>query len=211
MQKTSQLAKELLNHCQQVFKISQGKPLDVPAWESLAPDIKPLKYFLGISDFQVVIICYYIHISLTDNDITIDEIIKHLGNDLSILPEINDAIDQLLTKGYLLEKVTTGMQTEVLKTVVVHQRTLKALVNGKKKFLKMQPVTSILSFMEHIMSLVEFRSEREITGETLYQEANRMFAVNNHIAEVQWLKSFNMPIMDRLVFLMVCFEFCGWQ
>lgn len=98
MQKTSRLAKELLNHCQQVFKISQGKPLDVPAWESLAPDIKPLKYFLGISDFQVVIICYYIHISLTDNDITIDEIIKHFGNDMSILPEINDAFIKKMDK-----------------------------------------------------------------------------------------------------------------
>lgn len=208
MQKTSQLAKELLNHCQQVYKLSQGKHLNSQAWETLEKSINPLKLFLGITDFQTVIICYYIHISLTNKETTIDEIIQHFGNDMSVLPEINEAINQLIDKGLLIEKVINiAWQKKVLKAAIIHRRTLEALVNGKKRLLKQQPVSNILSLIESIVTQVELKCEREITAETLYAEAGRLLTANQHLPQVKFLKSIHLPILDQIIFLMVCADF----
>lgn len=211
MKKSCGSAKDLLNHCQQVFEKTSGKKYSGELNESIADNISPLRAFLKIDNFQVIIICYYVHTYITNKEIAFADIVKHFGNDMSILSEFNKCITRLLKKGLLLEKVTTGMQAEVLKSVVIHQRTLKALVHGKKKFLKQQPVNSILQFMEQIMFLIELRNERSITRETLCLEATCLFTANAKLPELKWLNSFNLKLLDKLIFWVVCFKTYGGE
>jgi hypothetical protein len=149
----------LFQSCQTVFKKTRNQPIQSAEQLNLEKEVALLSDFFGIDELEVYLLAYYIYKSLNDDNIFLDKMIEHFGDDLAQLPAINKAICSLIKKGRLQEKTkNTNGKIDAFVSAVIHPRTIKGLLEGDKKALKNKPVKSFVELLDAINKQIDLKS-----------------------------------------------------
>ena len=99
-----QISKDLLSAVQKLSSAIKGEVLNDQLINELIPDSKPLIDFYDITHFQALIFSVYMEAKLRDRDIDLERMVEIFGKNLSVLADVNVAIDELLAKKIVFNK-----------------------------------------------------------------------------------------------------------
>ena len=197
----------LFQSCQTVFKKTRNQPIQSAEQLNLEKEVALLSDFFGIDELAVYLLAYYIYKSLNDDNIFLDKMIEHFGDDLAQLPAINKAICSLIKKERLQEKTkNTNGKIDAFVSAVIHPRTIKGLLEGDKKALKNKPVKSFVELLDAINKQIDLKSYDTISGNAMHAEVESLLITNKHFKELQWLKQFNLSTTEKIFLLLLVAE-----
>jgi len=197
----------LFQSCQTVFKKTKNQPIQSAVQLDLEKEVALLSDFFGIDELEVYLLTYYIYKSLNDDNIFLDKLIEHFGDDLAQLPAINKAICSLIKKGRLQEKSkNTNGKIDAFVSAVIHPRTVKGLLEGNKKALKNKPVKSFVELLDAINKQIDLKSYDTISGNAMHAEVESLLITNKHFKELQWLQQFDLSNTEKIFLLLLVAE-----
>ena len=94
----------LFQSCQNVFNKTKNQPIKPAKELDLEQEAALLSKFFSANETEIYVLAYYINKSMNDDNIFLDKMIAHFGDDLAQLPAINQSIYSLIKKGRLQEK-----------------------------------------------------------------------------------------------------------
>ena len=98
------ISKELFSSIQKVMLNTKGKTLTKTLIDSLEIDTKPLVEFFNISHFQAIVLSVYLENGIRELEVSTERMINHFGKKLNIIPDIEEATEELIKRKILLIK-----------------------------------------------------------------------------------------------------------
>ena len=90
-----QISKELLSAIQKIISETKGQCLNDELIKELVDVTKPISEFYDLTSFQALIFSVYLECGLRDIDVDTERLIDYYGKNMSVMADINEAIDQL--------------------------------------------------------------------------------------------------------------------
>lgn len=197
----------LFQSCQNVFNKTKNQPIKPAKELDLEQDAALLSKFFGSNETEIYVLAYYINKSMNDDNIYLDKMIAHFGDDLAQLPAINQSIYSLIKKGRLQEKAKSrNGKIEAFVSAVIHPRTIQGLLKGSKEALKSRPLKNFIDLLDALEYQVSLKSNDGISGEALHAEVASLLLTNKHFRELKWMDQFNLYITEKIILLLLVYE-----
>ena len=131
-----QISKELLKSIQTVVSSTRGQLLNDDLINELRSETSSIMSFYDVTHFQSIVISIYLENGLRDIDVDTERLIDYFGKNMSCLADINQAIDELISKKLLFVKRHDGSsrrKSAYNKVIQVHHKALDAMMKGDKE------------------------------------------------------------------------------
>ena len=188
-----QISKDLLSAVQKLSSAIKGEVLNDQLINELIPDSKPLIDFYDITHFQALIFSVYMEAKLRDRDIDLERMVEIFGKNLSVLADVNVAIDELLAKKIVFNKRSNfeiRRGSSASSTISVTEAVANALMKGDKSLLQAAKVDNFFALLNQIRELIIKRIDLILTTEEMCDEVMGLLHLNKNFPEVEWLFSF---------------------
>lgn len=200
-----EISKQLLNSVKDLVVKTKGRNIHDNLIEELQSEISPVKSFFEISEFEAIILSIYINCAIKDSSVEMDRLIDHFGKDISILPDLNEALDNLGAKRILVSRrhdYTARSKSNFNKELLLSNKAMDALIKGNKEILKPPKVENFVAVLYEARTLIVKRIENEIITEQLGDEIMELISNNKKLPEVEWLLSIDGITTYDIVFLL---------
>ena len=136
--------------------------------------------------------------------------INHFGKKLNIIPDIEEATEELIKRKILLIKRNghrSDNRDSFNKTIHVYDKILEAVLKGEKEYCNYQKSNSFLELIDEVKELILKRIDGVINTDILVEEVSTILESNKTFNEVQWLLSFDgLSIYDITILLNLAIE-----
>lgn len=204
------ISKELFNAIQKVMLNTKGKPLNKTLIDSLENDTKPLVVFFNISHFQAIVLSVYLENGIRESEVSTERMINHFGKKLNIIPDIEEATEELIKRKILLIKrngYRSDNRDSFNKTIQVYDKVLEAVLKGDKEYCNYQKSNCFLELIDEVKELILKRIDGIFNTDILVEEVMAMLEANKNFPEVQWLLSLEgLSIYDITILLNLAIE-----
>ena len=203
-------SKDLLSSIQTITKATRGQDLTRELFDELSNATNMISEFYEVNQFQAVVLALYLEAGLKDRDIDTENLIDHFGKDMSMMADVNEAIDGLLTLG--LVYVSRGefrisRKKAYKRKINAHDKAMDALVKGDKDLLKATKVNDFFGVLMEVRALIVKRIDEVLTTDDLGEQTKKVLEANTHFPEVEWLLSLkNLSVYDTCLLLDVTIE-----
>jgi AAA+ superfamily predicted ATPase len=205
-----QVSKDLLSSVQHLSSETKGQALTDELINSLVDYSGPIMDFFGITHFQAIVFAVYLEAKIKDRDIDLERMVDIFGKRLSMIAEVNLALDELKAKKLVYTKrhdFTVRRKEDHNNITCVVDVAAAALMKGDKSLLEVAKVNSFFSLLSQIRELIVQRIELVSTTDEMCDELMGLLQLNKEFPEVEWLLSFSdMSKYDLSILLNVCIE-----
>lgn len=187
------ISKDLLSAVQKLSASIKGQEITDELINELENDSVPLVDFFGITHFQALIFSVYMEAKLKDRDLDLERMVEIFGKKLSVLADVNVALEELLAKKIVFHKThefSVRRNNGANKILCVNDTVASALMKGDKTLMETVKVDNFYALLNQIRDLIVRRIEMMISTEDLCDEMMGLFDMNKSFPEVQWLLSF---------------------
>ena len=204
------ISKDLLTSVQKLSTSIKGQELTEQLVNELVMDSQPLMGFYGITHFQALIFSVYLEAKLKDRDIDLEKMVEIFGKKLSMLAEVNIAIEELTVKKLVYKKrhdYSVRRKEEHNNTITVVDNAIGALMKGDKALMEVSKVSNFFALLSQIRELIVKRIDSIITTEELCDELLGLLQLNADFPEVEWLLSYrDVTKYDLAILLNIAIE-----
>jgi AAA+ superfamily predicted ATPase len=203
-------SKNLLSSIQRITKATRGQELTEDLINDLSDSTSHIAEFYNITQFQAIVLSLYLEAGLKDREIDTENLIDHLGKDMAMMADVNEAIDGLLNMG--LVYVSRGefrisRKKAYRRRINAHDKVLDALVKGDKELLKVRKGQDFFGVLMDIRELIVQRIDDVLTTDELGEKTKKVLEANIHFPEVEWLLSMkHLSIYDTCLLIDVTIE-----
>jgi Cdc6-like AAA superfamily ATPase len=187
-----EVSKQLLNAVKDLVVKTKGKNIHSALIEELQSEINAIKLFFGISDFESIILSIYINCAIKDSSVEMDRLIDHFGKDISMLSDLNEALDTLISRRILVSRrhdYSAKPKSNFNKELLLSSKVLDALIKGNKDILQPAKVENFFAVLYEARELIAKRIDKEISTEQLGDEIMGLLANNKKLIEIEWILS----------------------
>ena len=187
-----QISKELLSAIQKIVSETKGQFLNDELIKNLADVTKPISEFYDLTSFQALIFSVYLECGLKDIDVDTERLIDYYGKNMSVMADINEAIDQLLEKKlvYICRHDHSSTRRKSFnRTIASKDKVLDSLMKGDKTLLEITKVTNFYSLLTDVRELLVKRIDGTISTYELGTEVRGILVQHKVFPEVEWLLS----------------------
>jgi len=204
------ISKDLLTSVQKLSTSIKGQELTEQLVNELVMDSQPLMGFYGITHFQALVFSVYLEAKLKDRDIDLERMVEIFGKKLSMLAEVNIAIEELTAKKLVFKKrhdYSVRRKEEHNNTITVVDNAIGALMKGDKALMEVSKVSNFFALLSQIRELIVKRIDSIITTEELCDELLGLLQLNADFPEVEWLLSYpDVTKYDLAILLNIAIE-----
>ena len=210
MKNNMHISKDLLSAVQKLSSAIKGQVLNEQLINELIMDSQPLMEFYDITHFQALVFSVYMEAKLRDRDIDLERQVEIFGKKLSVLADVNVAIDELLAKKIVFKKrsnyeIRRGGNANNI--VSVTDAVANALMKGDKELLVAAKVDNFFALLNQIRELIVKRIDLELTTDEMCDEMMGLLQLNKSFPEVEWLLSFkDVSKYDLAILLNISIE-----
>lgn len=210
MKNNMHISKDLLSAVQKLSSAVKGQVLNEQLINELIMDSQPLMEFYEITHFQALVFSVYMEAKLRDRDIDLERQVEIFGKKLSVLADVNVAIDELLAKKIVFKKrsnyeIRRGGNANNI--VSVTDAVANALMKGDKDLLVAAKVDNFFVLLNQIRELIVKRIDLELTTDEMCDEMMGLLQLNKTFPEVEWLMSFkDVSKYDLAILLNISIE-----
>ena len=187
-----QISKELLSAIQKIVSETKGQFLNDELIKNLADVTKPISEFYDLTSFQALIFSVYLECGLKDIDVDTERLIDYYGKNMSVMADINEAIDQLLEKKLVYIRRhdhSSSRRKSFNRTIASKDKVLDSLMKGDKTLLEITKVTNFYSLLTEVRELLVKRIDGTISTYELGTEVRGILDQHKGFPEVEWLLS----------------------
>ena len=188
------ISKDLLSAVQTLSASIKGQEITDQLINELENESFPLVDFFGITHFQALIFSVYMEAKLKDRDLDLERMVEIFGKKLSVLADVNVALEELLAKKLVFHKTNDFVARRnngANKIVCVTDIVANSLMKGDKTLMEAVKVNNFFALLSQIRDLIVRRIELTISTEDLCDEILGLFEMNKAFPEIQWLLSFD--------------------
>lgn len=185
-------SKELLKSVQTIVISTKGQLLDEELINELRKNSASIMSFYDVSHFQSIVLAIYLECGLKDIDVDTEKLIDYFGKNMSCLADINQAIDELISKKLLFVRIhdnSSRRKSSYNKVIQVHHKALDAMMKGDKELLGHQKIENFFGLLGEVRDLISKRIYSSITTDILAEEVREILESNRKFLEVEWLLS----------------------
>jgi AAA+ superfamily predicted ATPase len=210
MENKMHISKDLLSAVQKLSSAIKGQVLNDQLINELVMDSQPLMEFYGITHFQALVFSVYMEAKLRDRDIDLERMVEIFGKKLSVIADVNLAIDELVAKKIFFHKrsnfeIRRGNTSSSIITVT--DAVANALMKGDKELLVAAKVDNFFALLNQIRELIVKRIDLILTTEEMCDEMMGLLELNKSFPEVDWLLSFkDVSKYDLAILLNISIE-----
>ena len=171
------------------------------------PEIKSLLQFFKISYEELVVLSLLIEGGIRKEEQGIDAFLEYFGGGLSGLKDINQALHNLISKGYVVATTKNKFSKTLIKqTFEVDEKVYEALLNNKKERLEFKPAENFTKLLKNINEIYEKRTSGCYDAETMRKRIEQELLLAKKCDELDWLNSFTeLTLEDRILFLLAAY------
>ena len=185
-------SKQLLTAIQKIVSETKGQCLNEELVNELELLTKPITEFYEITSFQALVFSVYLECGLRDIDVDTERLIDYYGKNMSVMADVNEAIEQLIEKKLIYIKrhdFSTRRKSNYNKTIGAKDKILDALMKGDKSLLEIVKVNNFYSLLTEVRELLVKRIDGTITTNELGTEVRGILEQHKTFPEVEWLLS----------------------
>ena len=185
-------SKQLLSAIQKIVSETKGQCLNEELINELELITKPITEFYEITSFQALVFSVYLECGLRDIDVDTERLIDYYGKNMSVMADVNEAIEQLIEKKLIYVKrhdFSTRRKSNYNKTIGAKDKILDALMKGDKSLLEIVKVNNFYSLLTEVRELLVKRIDGTITTTELGTEVRGILEQHKTFPEVEWLLS----------------------
>jgi ATPase family associated with various cellular activities (AAA) len=185
-----EISKELLSAIQKIVSETKGQTLTDDLINELEVVTKPISEFYEITSFQALVFSVYLECGLRDIDVDTEKLIGYYGKNMSVMADINEAVDQLLEKKLVYIRrhdYSSGRKKSYNKTIAAKDKVLDSLMKGDKTLLEITKVNNFYSLLTEVRELLVKRIDGIITTYELGTEVRGILEHHRAFPEVEWL------------------------
>ena len=132
------------------------------------PEIQGLLKFFNINYDELLILALLIEGGIRQEEQGVDSFLEHFGGGISSLKNINDALQGLISKGYVIAHTKNRLSKTLIKqTFQADEKVYEALLTNDTNILKSKPAENFLELLKLIQEQIDRRSEGYFDAETL--------------------------------------------
>lgn len=203
-------SKSLLTSIQKLSSSIKGQVLSDQLINELVMDSQPLMEFYDLTHFQALVFSVYLEAKLKDRDIDLEKMVEIFGKKLSMLAEVNIAIEELSSKKLVYHKrqeYRNRIKDDHNNIICVVDKAAAALMKGDKSLMETTKVDNFFSLLTQIRELIVKRIELIISTEDLCDEMIGLLNLNKDFPEVEWLLSYpDISKYDLAILINICIE-----
>ena len=203
-------SKSLLTSIQKLSSSIKGQVLSDQLINELVMDSQPLMEFYDLTHFQALVFSVYLEAKLKDRDIDLEKMVEIFGKKLSMLAEVNIAIEELSSKKLVYHKrqeYRNRIKDDHNNIICVVDKAAAALMKGDKSLMETTKVDNFFSLLTQIRELIVKRIELIISTEDLCDEMIGLLNLNKDFPEVEWLLSYpDLSKYDLAILINICIE-----
>lgn len=172
------------------------------------PEIKILLQFFKISYEELVVLSLLIEGGIRQEEQGIDAFLEYFGGGLSGLKDINQALHNLISKGYVVATTKNKFSKTLIKqTFEVDEKVYEALLNNKKERLEFKPAKNFTKLLKNINEIYEKRTSGCYDAETMRKRIEQELSLAKKCDELDWLNSFTeLTLEDQILFLLAAYN-----
>jgi SpoVK/Ycf46/Vps4 family AAA+-type ATPase len=172
------------------------------------PEIKSLLQFFKISYEELVVLSLLIEGGIRQEEQGIDAFLEYFGGGLSGLKDINQALHNLISKGYVVATTKNKFSKTLIKqTFEVDEKVYEALLNNKKERLEFKPAENFTKLLKNINEIYEKRTSGCYDAETMRKRIEQELSLAKKCDELDWLNSFTeLTLEDKILFLFAAYS-----
>jgi SpoVK/Ycf46/Vps4 family AAA+-type ATPase len=172
------------------------------------PEIKSLLQFFKISYEELVVLSLLIEGGIRQEEQGIDAFLEYFGGGLSGLKDINQALHNLISKGYVVATTKNKFSKTLIKqTFEVDEKVYEALLNNKKERLEFKPAENFTKLLKNINEIYEKRTSGCYDAETMRKRIDQELSLAKKCDELDWLNSFTeLTLEDKILFLFAAYS-----
>jgi hypothetical protein len=203
-------SKSLLTSIQKLSSSIQGQVLSDQLINELVMDSQPIMEFYDLTHFQALVFSVYLEAKLKDRDIDLEKMVEIFGKKLSMLAEVNIAIEELISKKlvyYKRQQYRNRIKDDHNNIICVIDKAAAALMKGDKSLMETTKVDNFFSILSQIRELIVKRIDLIISTEDLCEEMIGLLNLNKDFHEVEWLLSYpDLSKYDLAILINICIE-----
>jgi ATP-dependent 26S proteasome regulatory subunit len=172
------------------------------------PEIKSLLQFFKISYEELVVLSLLIEGGIRQEEQGIDAFLEYFGGGLSGLKDINQALHNLISKGYVVATTKNKFSKTLIKqTFEVDEKVYEALLNNKKERLEFKPAENFTKLLKNINEIYEKRTGGCYDAETMRKRIEQELSLAKKCDELDWLNSYTeLALEDKILFLFAAYS-----
>ena len=128
-------SKQLLTAIQKIVSETKGQCLNEELVNELELITKPITEFYEITSFQALVFSVYLECGLRDIDVDTEKLIDYYGKNMSVMADVNEAVEQLIEKKLIYIKrhdFSARRKSNYNKIIGAKDKILDALMKGDK-------------------------------------------------------------------------------
>ncbi|MEI7474806.1 MAG: ATP-binding protein [bacterium] len=198
-------AKEILHACQQLFNKTKGKKITPSLQKLIASYRKKLTSTFSITDTESLIFSFVLLETFREREVSIDELVKHYGNDFSLVPEFNAALESLKEKKiFSLRPGSIKRRKEVGYRFTVNHRIVDALMKGDLSLIQVESHLVFYDMLQEVSSIIDMQDNDVITSCELIEELEDVLNSNRQFQQVDWLLKHSLTREEQTMFFIIC-------
>ncbi len=186
------LSKKLLSSVHKLIQSTKGQELTDVLVTSLKNDAKAISGFFNINTLESIILSVHLDYAFKDYEVTTERLINHFGKNISAIPDINDAAEELIKKKILFVKrkdYTSGKNLGYNKSLQVYDKVLNSVIKGDCALLETPKTENFYDVLDIVKELICKRIDRDISTNMLVNEVDELLQSNRSLVEIKWLLS----------------------
>lgn len=172
------------------------------------PETKVLLDFFKISFDELVILAILIDGGIRQEEIGINAFLDHFRGGLSSLKTINDSLNGLIAKGYVISTTTNRLSKTLIKqTFQADESVYEALLSNKSERLEFKPAKNFHDLLKHIQVHFERRNEGCFDAKTFITLVEKEITNANPCNELEWINSFELTLSEKSLFFLAAITY----
>lgn len=166
------------------------------------PETKVLLDFFKISFEELVILAILIDGGIRQEEQGINSFLEHFGGGLYSLKTINEALHNLIAKGYVIATTKNKHSKTLIKqTFLADEKVYEALLSNKSERLEFKSADNFQELLQHIQDIMDRRIEGCYDAETLKKLIERELESTKQCDELDWFNQFKeVTLSEKILF-----------
>ncbi|WP_297509148.1 ATP-binding protein [Flavobacterium sp.] len=164
-------------------------------------EVKQLLQFFKITYDELVILALLVDGGIRQEEQGIDSFLEHFGGSIRNLKNINNALQGLISKRYVIAQTKNRLSKTLIKqTFQVDEKVYEALLTNNTTLLCKKPAENFVELLQLIQELIDKRCEGVFDADTLLKLVENELTTAKKCIELDWLNNFNLSIVDKTLF-----------
>lgn len=167
-------------------------------------EVNCLTNLLGINTTELAIFCLIVESTILQDLISANDFLKMYDNKISKMKWVNDALDVLIKKGFIVSvQGERQFRNQHKKGYKVAENMYAVLMSNDFSKLEQSQVSTFTEFVNRIGELLAQRSEDDFDAQTFLMLFRREYYAPAKIKELEWIRAFGLTDYEALMYFIL--------